>query len=88
MQDWEFHQATGMVAAQIGTHDMNEAAIWLVAASAEIDESPHDTAMRVIERRLRLGQGYGSGPWAEWATSPGGLSSITDPPDGPGRRPA
>jgi hypothetical protein len=55
LEDWEFHQATGMVAAQIGTNDMNEAALWLVAASAEIDESPHDTALRVIDRQLRLG---------------------------------
>jgi hypothetical protein len=83
LQDWEFHQATGMVAVQVGTHDMTEAALWLVAASAEIDESPHETAMRVIERRLRLGQGDGCVPSGGAATS-----SITDPPDLSGSRPS
>jgi len=55
LEDWEFHQATGMVAVQIGTHDMAEAARRLVVVSAEIDESPHDTALRVIDREVRLG---------------------------------
>ena len=33
IEDWEFHQATGMVAVQIGTCDMVEAAFQLIAAA-------------------------------------------------------
>ena len=52
--DWEFHRATGMVAAQIDTHDMAEAAGRLVAVAAQVRESVHDTALLVLDRRLRL----------------------------------
>ena len=52
--DWEFHGATGMVAAQIETHDMAEAAARLVAVAAQVRESVHDTAVLVLDGRLRL----------------------------------
>ena len=54
LEDWEFHQATGMVAVQIGTHDMVEAAFQLIALAVQRHESPHDTALPVIGRQLRL----------------------------------
>ena len=54
IEDWEFHQATGMVAVQIGTHDMFEAALQLIALAVQRHESPHDTALPVIGRQLRL----------------------------------
>jgi len=54
LEDWEFHQATGMVAVQIGTWDMVEAAFQLIAAAKVIGKSPHDAAVLVIERKLRL----------------------------------
>jgi hypothetical protein len=31
---WEFHQATGMLSVQIGTHDMGEAPCWLIELAA------------------------------------------------------
>jgi len=43
LDDWEFHQATGMLSAQIATHDMREAAIRLIAVAVRRHESPHDT---------------------------------------------
>jgi len=52
--DWEFHQATGMLSAQIGTHDMCEAAFELIALSVQRHESPHDTALLVVARKVRL----------------------------------
>jgi len=52
--DWEFHQATGMVAVEIDTPDMTKAAARIVAAAADIGESVHDTALLLLDRRLRL----------------------------------
>ncbi len=54
VSDWAFHQATGMVSVQIGVVDMAEAARRLVEAAAEIGESVRDTALLVLDRRLRL----------------------------------
>ncbi len=55
VEDWEFHQATGMVAAQIGTCDMVEAAFQLIAAAKGLGVSPHAAALFVIDRQLRIG---------------------------------
>ena len=52
--DWLVQGAIGMVAAQIGTHDMTEASARLAAAATEVGESIHDTARLVLDRRLRL----------------------------------
>jgi len=52
--DWDFHQATGMVAAQIHTYDMNEAASRLIAMAAVRGEPVHDTALLIICRELQL----------------------------------
>ena len=52
--DWQFQQATGIAAAQIGTGDLTEAAGRLVTAASEVGESVHDTALMVLEGRLRL----------------------------------
>jgi hypothetical protein len=52
--DWKFHQATGMVAVQLDTHDMAAAADRLIAVAAERGESAHDTVTAVLDRRLRL----------------------------------
>jgi len=54
LDDWEFHQATGMLSVQMGTHDMAEAAIRLIALAVERRESPHNTALLIIDHRLRL----------------------------------
>jgi len=54
LQDWEFHQATGMLSVQIGTHDMFEAAMHLIALAARRHESPHDTASLVIAREVQF----------------------------------
>ena len=54
LEDWKFHQATGMLSVQIGTHDMFEAALQLIALAVRRHESPHDTALPVIGRQLRL----------------------------------
>jgi len=54
LEDWEFHQATGMLSVQIGTHDMFEAAMHLIALAARRHESPHDTAVLVIARQVEL----------------------------------
>jgi hypothetical protein len=51
-EDWEFHQATGMLSVQLGTHDMHLAAERLIAMAALRGESPHDTALAVIRRGL------------------------------------
>jgi len=55
LEDWEFHPATGMVAVQIGTCDMVEAAFQLIAAARGFAVSPHEAALLVIERQLRVG---------------------------------
>lgn len=52
--EWEFHQATGMAAAQLGGHDMNEAASRLIATAAQLGQPVHDTALAVIDPRLWL----------------------------------
>jgi hypothetical protein len=57
MEDWQFHQATGMVAVQIGTSDMVEAAFQLIAASRGLGISPHEAALLVIDHQLRVGFG-------------------------------
>jgi hypothetical protein len=54
LDDWEFHQATGMVAVQIGTWDMAEAAIRLIAAARTVGSSPHELALLVIGGQVRL----------------------------------
>jgi len=54
LEDWEFHQATGMVAVQIGTWDMVEAAIRLIAAARALGKSPHDAALLVIDHQVRV----------------------------------
>jgi len=54
LDDWEFHQATGMVAVQVHTWDMGEAASRLIALAAVRGESVHDTALLVISRQLQL----------------------------------
>jgi hypothetical protein len=59
-RDWLFHQATGMVAAQIDSDDMATAAARLIATADEIGESVHDTARLVLDRRLRLSPGGSS----------------------------
>jgi hypothetical protein len=56
--EWTFHQATGMVAVQIGTNDVEEAARRLIALAAERDETVHATASLVVDRRLRLPMVY------------------------------
>jgi hypothetical protein len=52
--DWTFHQATGMVAAQLGTLDMEQAAQRLVAVAAQRGEAVRVTASLVIDRHLRF----------------------------------
>ena len=52
--DWHFDQATGIAASQIGTSDLAEVSGRLVAAATKIGESVHDTALMVVEGRLRL----------------------------------
>jgi hypothetical protein len=52
--DWTFHQATGMVAVQLGTTDIEEAAARLVTTAAERGEPVSVTASLVVARRLRL----------------------------------
>jgi hypothetical protein len=54
LDDWTFHQATGMLSVQIGTHRMDEAAMELVALAARRGESPHDTARLIVSRQLSL----------------------------------
>ena len=54
VDDWQFHQATGMVAAQIGIDDMDEAASRLVALAVARHESIHDTARAVINRTAHV----------------------------------
>jgi hypothetical protein len=53
VSDWQFHQATGMVAAQLGV-DMATAADRLFEAAAERGEPAEDTVSAVLGRRLRL----------------------------------
>jgi len=55
LEDWKFHQASGMVPVQIGTWDMVEAAIRLIAAARALGKSPHDAALLVIDRQVRVG---------------------------------
>jgi len=55
-EDWEFHQATGMVAVQIGSPDMEKGARRIVAVAAERGESAHDVAVLVIEGHLRISE--------------------------------
>jgi hypothetical protein len=55
-EDWQFHQATGMVAVQIGSPDMEKGARRIVAIAAERGESAHDVAVSVIEGRLRISE--------------------------------
>jgi len=52
--DWAFHQATGVVAAQLDT-DIQTASEKILSTAAEIGESPHETALLILDRRLRLG---------------------------------
>jgi hypothetical protein len=52
--DWEFHQATGMVAAQLDIASMDAAAQHLAWAAEVFGESLHDAAVLVVERRVRL----------------------------------
>jgi hypothetical protein len=52
--DWTFHQATGMVAAQLGTLDMELAAQRLITAAAQRGEPASVTASLVVDRHLRL----------------------------------
>ena len=53
--DWEVHQATGMVAAQIGTWNMSEAAARLMAVATARGQSLYDTALLVVSRQLQVG---------------------------------
>jgi len=55
-EDWEFHHATGMLSVQIGTHDMFEAAMHLIALAARRHESPHAAAVVVIARQVKFEQ--------------------------------
>ena len=48
------HQATGMVAVQIEMSDMVEAAFQLIAAARRLGVSPHEAALLVIDRQLRV----------------------------------
>jgi hypothetical protein len=52
--DWDFHQATGMIAAQLGMFNMAGAAQRLISLAVELDESVHDTALLVLDRRVRF----------------------------------
>ena len=52
--DWEFQRATGMVAVQTNNPDMDEAGRRLIALAAEVGESVHDTALMILDRRLRM----------------------------------
>jgi hypothetical protein len=52
--DWKFHQATGMVAVQLDTHDMVAAADRLITVAAERGEPTDDTVAAVLDGRLRL----------------------------------
>jgi hypothetical protein len=52
--DWKFHQATGMVAAQLDTYDMAVAADRLIAVAAERGESADETVAAVLDGRLRF----------------------------------
>lgn len=62
--DWHIDQATGIAATQIGTSDLTEVSGRLAAAATKIGESVHDTALMVIEGRLRL-------------AGPGGAAKVT-----------
>jgi len=53
--DWQFHQATGMVAAQIGTNNMVEAANRLLDEAVVLGKTPHDVALLVIDRQVGFG---------------------------------
>jgi hypothetical protein len=53
-RDWQVQRATGIAANQIGTRDLSEASGRLVSLAAELGESVHDTALMVVEGRLRL----------------------------------
>ena len=52
--DWHFDQATEIAAGQIGTSDLIDVSDRLVDAAAKIGESVYDTALMVVEGRLRL----------------------------------
>jgi hypothetical protein len=54
--DWTFHQATGMVAAQLETTDMEHAEQRLVTMAAQRGEPVHVTASLVVDRHLRLSE--------------------------------
>lgn len=68
-EDWEFHQATGMVAVQIGGADMEKGARRIVAVAAERGESAHDVAVLVIEGHLRISEA-GAAEAADGAPGP------------------
>jgi hypothetical protein len=54
--DWTFHQATGMVAAQLETTDMEHATQRLVTLAAQREEPVTVTASLVVDRHLRLSE--------------------------------
>lgn len=54
LDDWEFHQATGMVAVQIGTCDMDQAACQLLSSATLWGLSAHELAILVIDRQVAL----------------------------------
>ena len=49
----QFSQATGMIAAQIGTYDMDLAALRLFTLADELGETVEDTVQRVLTRDVR-----------------------------------
>jgi hypothetical protein len=55
--DWTFHQATGMVAVQLGMSDMELAAQRLVTMATQRGEPVIVTASLVVARQLRLTDG-------------------------------
>ena len=52
--DWTFHQATGMVAVQLETTDMEHAVQRLVTLALQRGEPVSVTASLVVDRHLRL----------------------------------
>jgi hypothetical protein len=53
-EDWEFHQATGVMSVQMGTSDMERAGRRLVAIAAERGESVHAISLLVIDHDVWL----------------------------------
>jgi hypothetical protein len=49
----QFSQATGMIAAQIETNDMDLAAVRLLTLADEIGETVEETVKRVLTRQVR-----------------------------------